>query len=199
MTTPDDDYWNELGVAWSAINPDLTIVAPRLKARLHRQSLLIMAGLVTGSSLSLVGLFLGVFTIWRGWTTGTWNFVTRGIAIGAISVLLAIAVSWLMPVRASDAARTVSDMIDLAIARAQRTLVAIRLGFGACIVAAVFGLVGSAIRSSLATPPRLSPVLDLAVLTMLALGLVLYGRHTGTNLERFRALKRALGTDPGHK
>ncbi len=90
MTTSRDPYWDEWGVAWSAINPDVTIIAPRLKARLRRQSLLIMAGLLTGLPLSAVGILLGVLTIWSGWTTGTWNFVTRGIAIGAISAILAI-------------------------------------------------------------------------------------------------------------
>ena len=63
-------------------------------------------------------------------------------------------------------------MIDLAIARAQRTLVTIRLGLYACAVAAVFGLVGTAIRTYLTRPPRMSPVVDLAVLVMVALGLV---------------------------
>ena len=112
MTTPRDPYWDELGVAWSAINPDIDVIAPRLKARLRRQSLLITAGASLQGCLSaLLAYFLGALTIWSGWTTGTWNFVTRGIAIVAISVILAISVAFLLPVRASDAARAVSDMI----------------------------------------------------------------------------------------
>jgi hypothetical protein len=195
MTTRDDAYWDELGVAWRALNPDTDVLAPRLKARLRRQSLLIRAGVVTGLPLSAAGVILGALTIWSGWTTATWNFVTRGIAIGAMSVLLAIAVSVLLPVRASDAARAVSDMLDLAIARAQRTLVTIRLGFYACIVAAVFGLVGAAIRTHLMRPPRLLPVVDVTVLAMITLGLFLWARHTRTSLAKLRALKHALGVD----
>jgi hypothetical protein len=197
MTTPRDAYWDELGVAWRALNPDPEIIAPRLNARLRRQSLLIWAGLVAGLPLSAAGMLLGVFTLWRGWSTDTLNFVTRGIAIGAMSVLLAMAVSVLLPVRGSDAARAVSDMIDLAIARAQRALVTIRLGFYACIVAATFGLVGTAIRTYLARPPRMSPVVDMAVLVMVALGLFLCARHIRVSLAKLRALKHALSTDGG--
>lgn len=199
MTTSRDPDWDEWGVAWSAINPDVTIIAPRLKARLRRQSLLIMTGLLTGFPLSAVGILLGVLTIWRGWTTGTWNFVTRGIAIGAISAILAVAVSLLLPVKAGDAARSVSEMIDLSIARAQRGLGVIRLGLYACALAAVLGLVGTAIRTLLTRPPRISPVLDLAVLVIVALGLSVYGRHIRVDLQKLRALKRALNEDGGRK
>jgi hypothetical protein len=199
MTTPRDAYWDELGVAWYAINPDIDVIAPRLKARLRRQSLLITAGLATGWPLSAVGGLLGLFTIWSGWTTGAWNFVTRGIAISAISVTLAMAMSWLLSVRRSDAAKAVSEMIDLAIARGQRTLVTIRLGFYACIVAAVCGLAGTAIRTYLSRPPHLSPAIDLAVLALLALGLFLCGRHTRMTVEKLRALKHALGMDGGDR
>jgi hypothetical protein len=195
MTTRRDAYWDELGVAWCAIDPDVNVIAPRLSARLRRQSLVMTAGLVAGVPLSAGGMLLGVLTIWRGWTTGAWHFISRGAAIGAISVVLAIAVSLLRAVRASDAARAVSEMVDLAIARAQRTLVMIRLGLSACTIAAVSGLVGTVIRTSLTGPPRMSPVVDLAVLVVIALGLFFYGRHTRVELEKLRALKHALAMD----
>ena len=195
MTPHKDAYWDELGVAWRALNPDTDVIAPRLTARLRRQSLLISVGLVVGLPLSAAGVLLGVLTVWRGWSTGPWNFIPRGIAIAAMSVLLATAASVLLQVRASDAARAVSDMIDLAIARAQRTLLTIRLGFCACIVAAVFGLVGTAIRMYLTGPPRLSPVVDMAVLAIVTLGLFLLTRHTRTSLAKLSALKHALGVD----
>ena len=197
MTERRDTYWDELGITWCAINPEVDVIAPRLRARLHRQSLLITAGLVLGLPLSAAGLIVGLLTIWIGWNTSTWNFVTRGIAIGAISVILAIAVSSLLPVRAGDAARSLSEMIDLAIARAQRILATIRWGFGACVVAAVFGLVGVAIRTYLTRPPRMSPVIDLVVLAAFALGLFSCGRQIRTSLEKLRYLKRALAVDDG--
>ena len=197
MTTSRDAYWDELGIAWCAIKPEVNVIAPRLKARLRRQSLLITAGLVIGLPFSAAGLLLGALTIWTGLTTGTWNFVTRGLAIGVISAIVAIAVSLLLPVRASEAARALSEMIELAIARAQRTLAMIRLGFYACAVAVVFGLIGTAIRAYLASPPRMSPVVDLAVLGVFALGLFLCSRRVRVNLEKLRYLKRALAVDGG--
>jgi hypothetical protein len=197
VTTSRDAYWDELGIAWCAIKPEVNVIAPRLKARLRRQSLLITAGLVIGLPFSAAGLLLGALTIWTGLTTGTWNFVTRGLAIGVISAIVAIAVSLLLPVRASEAARALSEMIELAIARAQRTLAMIRLGFYACAVAVVFGLIGTAIRAYLASPPRMSPVVDLAVLGVFALGLFLCSRRVRVNLEKLRYLKRALAVDGG--
>jgi hypothetical protein len=192
MTATTDAYWDELGVAWSAINPDISVIMPRLKSRLHRQSFLIRAGLALRILLAAGGFIIGAVTIWRGWTTDTWNFVTRGIAILAISVLLSTAVSLLLPVRASRDVKALAEMIDLAIARAERTLKTIRLGFYACTAAAVLGLAGTAIRTYLSRPPSLSPIIDVVVLATFALGLFLYARHTRVDLAKYRYLKKAL-------
>jgi hypothetical protein len=195
VTTPRDAYWDELGIAWRAIEPELAILTPRLKARLRRQSLSITGVLVIGLPLSAAGLVLAAFTIWSGLATGTWNFVTRGVAIGLMSSMAAMALSMLLPVRASDAAGVLSEMLDLAIARAQRVLATIRLGYYACAIAAVFGLVGAATRTYLTRPPQLSPAVDLAVLAIFALGLFLCGRRVGVSLEKLRYLKRVLAVE----
>jgi hypothetical protein len=192
MTATTDAYWDELGVAWSAINPDINVIMPRLKSRLRRQSFLIRAGAAIGILLAVGGFIIGVVTIWRGWTTDTWNFVTRGIAILAISSFASIAVSLLLPVRASGDVKALVDMIDLAIARGERTLKAIRLGFYACTVAAVLGLAGAAIRTHLSRPPSASLLVDVSVLGVLALGLFFYARHTRVELAKCRCLKRAV-------
>jgi MFS family permease len=192
MTATTDAYWDELGIAWSAINPDINVIMPRLKSRLRRQSFLIRAGVAIGILLAAGGFIIGVVTIWRGWTTDTWNFVTRGIAILAVSALLSIAVSLLLPVSASGDVKALAEMIDLAIARAERTLKTIRLGFYACAVVAVLGLAGTAIRTYLSRPPSVSPIIDLAVLAIFALGLFLYARHTRVDLAKYRCLKKAL-------
>jgi hypothetical protein len=192
MTATTDAYWDELGIAWSAINPDINVIMPRLKSRLRRQSFLIRAGVAIGILLAAGGFIIGVVTIWRGWTADTWNFVTRGIAILAVSALLSIAVSLLLPVSASGDVKALAEMIDLAIARAERTLKTIRLGFYACAVVAVLGLAGTAIRTYLSRPPSVSPIIDLAVLAIFALGLFLYARHTRVDLAKYRCLKKAL-------
>jgi MFS family permease len=190
-----DPYWDELGIAWCAVNPEVNVIMPRLKSRLRRQSLLIMAGLAFGLILSVAGFLLGGFTIWQGWATGTWNFITRGIAVVAISGILSVAWWRLLPVRASEYAKALSEMIDLIIARAERMLIVIRLGFVACVVAAVFGLIGTAIRTHISRPPAISPIADLAVLGILALGLFFYGRHARIELKKMKHLKQVLAAD----
>jgi len=192
MTATTDAYWDELGVAWSAINPDIKVIMPRLKSRLRRQSFLIRAGVAIGILLAAGGLVIGVFTIWKGWATNTWNYVTRGIAILTISALVSFAVSLVLPVGATGDMKSLAEMIDLAIARAERTLKAIRLGFYACAVAAVLGLAGTAIRTYLSRPPSVPPIVDVAVLAILALGLFLYARHTKVDLAKYRCLKKAF-------
>jgi hypothetical protein len=195
MTIPSDAYWDELGIAWRAIKPEINVLMPRLQARLHRQSLFISLGLIAGLPLSGAGFILGLFAIWSGWTSGTWNFVIRGIAIGVISIILGVATSLLVPVRANKAARAFSDMIDLSIARSQRILLTLRLAFCACVVAAVLGLMGSVVRTQLTRPPHLSPIVDVMVLALCALGLDLYSRQIKLGLEKMRYLRRTLVLD----
>lgn len=195
MTIPSDAYWDELGIAWRAIKPEVNVLMPRLRTRLHRQSLFIALGLIAGLPLSGAGFILGLYTIWSGWMSGTWNFVIRGIAIGVISIILGVATSLLVPVRANKAARAFSDMIDLSIARSQRILLTLRLAFCACVVAAVLGLMGSVVRAQLTRPPHLSPIVDVMVLALCALGLDLYGRQIKLGLEKMRYLRRTLVLD----
>jgi uncharacterized membrane protein len=195
VTAPHDDYWDDLGMAWRAINPDVSAIAPRIEALVRRQSALIVAAIVIGLPLIAIGFCLGVFTIWRGWTTGSWNFVTRGAAIVTIAILMAIAMLPLLGVRGGRAPAAVSEMLDLSIARAQRTLIGIRLGMAACIVAAVMGLVGTVIRSRLSAPPLMSPIVDLVLLALCALAFFAWGRNVRLHLGQLRAVKRALGSD----
>jgi hypothetical protein len=195
MTERNDAYWDDLGVAWCAINPQIGVIAPKLKARLRRQSYLITTFLVAGFTLGGAGLLLGLFTIWSGWTPGTWNFVVRGIAIVVLSTILLFAAARLSPFRTDHAAKALSEMIDLSISRSRRTLLMIQLGFYVCAIASIFGLAGTAIRSHLSSPPKMTPIADLVILLIFALGLVAYGRSTKADLMRMRALRHALEID----
>jgi hypothetical protein len=197
MTGPPDAYWDELGVTWIAMDPDIKVVSPLLEARLRSQSRWITAGLWLGLPASAVGLLLAVFTIWIGWSSGTWNFVIRGIAMGAIATIFAIGVASLLPIRAGDATRSLPEMIDLAIGRARRSLLLIRLGLFACAIAAISGGVGTAIRVHLTGPPRMSPLVDLAVLALAALVLFVGSRPIKLDLEKYKALQRALEFEGG--
>jgi MFS family permease len=192
MTERNDAYWDELGVAWCAINPRNSELVPRLRVQMRRQTILVTTGLVAGFTLGTAGLLLALFTIWSGWESGAWNLVVRGIAIIVIAVMLLVAAMRLLPVRQGDAAGAVSELIELSIARAQRTMLAIRLGLGACAVAAVVGLAGPTIRMHIAKPPKMSPFVDLAILAVFGLGLLAYGRYIKDRMARMRALRHAL-------
>jgi hypothetical protein len=194
MTEPPDAKWDELGVAWRAIDPNISVIKPRLEARLRRQTEWITAALVIGLPLGVAGVLLGVVTIFLGFL-GPWNFVTRGIAMVAMSTILSLALWSLQPVRSIATTSALSQMIDLAIDRAQRTRSVIRAGFYSCLIAAVFGLIGTAIRTHLGNPPKMSPVIDLVIVALIALVLWLYGRQLRVELAKYAALKRALAVD----
>lgn len=195
MTAPPDPFWDELGVAWAAINPEIAVIMPRLRARIRRQSILITASLILGAPLGIAAFVLGAYCIWIGCTTGAWNFVTRGVALVAIAAILSLAMRSLWHVRAAGGVRSVTDMLDFAIARSKKTLFAVRLGFCACGGAALLGLLGAAIRTHLSRPPALSPLIDLALLAIFALGLFQYGRRIQSDLSKYRYLKRVLALE----
>jgi hypothetical protein len=190
MTT--DAYWDELGIAWKAAETDVTALTPSLKANIRRQSLLIAVGGVGAATLSLAGFVIGPLTIWIGVTGGTWHFVVRGIAILVVAAMLAASARALSSVRATDNALALPDMIDLSIGRAVRMLRVIRLALLSCAIAGILGMVGAAIRSSISRPPAMSPLVDLALLALLAIGLALYRRGVRADLAKFEYLRRVL-------
>ena len=192
MTKYANSYLDELGVAWYAIDPNLSAIASRLKIRLRRQSRWISAGLAVGLPVCAAGILLGVTSIGVGGFSAQWNFITRGIAWVAMSAIIAYALASLLDVRSESNASELSAMIDLAIDRAQKTLSLIAAGFYACVIAAVFGLAGAALRTHADRPPRLSPIIALAILALIALVLFLYRRQVWVKLERYRALRQAV-------
>lgn len=194
MTRTSDEYWDELGVTWCAIDPDVSVIASRLAARLQRQSRWITAGLVIGLPLGAAGVPLGVVTLGIG-LHGAWNFVTRGIALIVISAMVTFALASLLVVRQGGTTSAVSQMIDLAIDRARRSLSLIKAGLYACVIAAVFGLAGTAIRTHFGRPPKMSPIVDLVIVGLIALVLLLYARQVRVALGKYRTLKRALAVD----
>jgi hypothetical protein len=195
MKKSSDAYWDELGVTWCAIDPNASVIASRLQARLRRQSQWMAVALVIGLLFGAAGLLLGLGTIGIGFSSRAWNFVTRGVAIIAMSAILMFAVWPLQAVRSLDAARALSEMLDLAIDHSQKTLSLIRAGLYCCVIAAVFGLVGTAIRTHLGRPPKMSPIVDLVMLGLIALVLFLYDRHIRVELRKYRALRQALAVD----
>jgi hypothetical protein len=199
MTGEPDKYWDDLGIAWRAMDVDVDVVMPRLRSRLQRQSLLIRSGLLLGVPLASCAIVLGALTIWWGWTSSTWNFVTRGIAIDVVAALALQVLLSLVSVRDSADARALTDMLDLAIRRARRTLVAIHVALSACAIAAVLGLIGAVIRTRSGTPPALSPVIDVAVLVLVAAILLAYRSRIVDRLGRLRYLTKVITPGSSHE
>jgi hypothetical protein len=187
-----DPYWDELGIAWVTFDPSLSDLTPALESRARRELWLFRAGIVIAAGFSSTGLLLGTWTIWLGVTSGAWNFAIRGIAILIIALLAAIAGRAFWLENASNDAGPVAQMINLAVARAKRLLLTIRLGLFACAVAAVFGVIGTAVRSQLSKPPNLSPIIDLVLLALAAVSLSLYGHWIKAELAKFEYIKQVL-------
>lgn len=190
MTEERDVYWDNCGIAWKAIKPGPD-VAVHLQERMRWQTLLTTAVLLGGVPLGLAGIAVGVWTIWLGITTRAWNFVSRGGAIVVISALV-IAAAWSFRNALKAKTETVQAMIDLALARAEKWDRAIWLGYVACAVAAVLGLIGYGIRVYLGKPPAMSPIEPLAILAALGFVLFLFHRGVSVSLAKYRYLKRLL-------
>lgn len=191
MTEPKDAYWDELGIAWTAIEPDLRDSMQRMKRRLRWQKLSMAAVVFGGLAVGITGSLLGIWTIWVGLSAGIWNFATRGAAILVISLLVA-GLGWSSRSALRDNTETLSAMIELALLRAEKWYLAIRLGYASCVVAAALGMTGYGIRVHSGKPPAMSPVEPMVVLAVLGLVLVLLHRGVLDRIAKYRYLKRLL-------
>jgi heme A synthase len=191
MTKPRDAYWDELGIAWTAIEPDLRASMPRMKRHLRWQTLGVAAVLFGGVPVGIAGGVLGIWTIWLGLSTGIWNFATRGAAILVTSLLIA-AVGWSSRGALRDNTETLSAMVELTLLRAEKWRLAIRLGYASCVVAAALGMIGYGIRVHFGKPPVMSPVEPMVVLAVLGLVLVLLHCSVRGRIAKYRYLRRLL-------
>lgn len=191
MTEPRDAYWDELGIAWTTIEPDLRASMPNMKRKMRWHRLLMCAVVFGGVPVGIVGGVLGIWTISVGVPAGIWNFATRGTAILVISLLVA-SLGWSSRSALRNDTETLSAMIELALLRAEKWYMAIRLGYASCVVAAAFGMIGYGIRVHSGKPPAMSPVVPMVVLAVLGLVLVLLHRSVRDRIAKYRYLKRVL-------
>lgn len=141
--------------------------------------------------MSIAALALGAFTLWRGFSSSAWNFVTRGIAIAIISFLIAF-VSWSQRIGARAATSTLAEMIDVAISRIQKLRQAALIGIYICAVAVTFGVLGYFIRRHMGQAPAMSPGWPSGLLVLASVTLMLYVRRATDELKRLRYLKSCL-------
>ena len=191
MTEPRDPYWDELGIAWTAIEPDLRASMPRMKRQMRWHKLLMAAVVFGGVPVGIAGGVLGIWTISVGVSAGIWNFATRGTAILVISLLVA-GLGWSARSALRNGTETLSAMIELSLLRAEKWYLAIRLGYASCVVAAALGMIGYGIRVHSGKPPAMSPVEPMVVLAVLGLVLVLLHRSVRDRIAKYRYLKRLL-------
>jgi hypothetical protein len=197
MTESPDPPCGERDAAGTAIDPNLRAMASRLPARLRRQSQWMAVALVIGMLFGAMGVLLGLTTIGTGLSFHIWNFLTRGVAIIAMSIVVMFATWPLYHATSLGASQALSQMIDLAIDHAYKTLSLIRAVLYCCVIAAVFGLVGNAIRTYFGRPPKMYPIVPLAILALVALAVIIWSRKTKLELEKYRSLKLALAVAGG--
>jgi len=191
MTPHQDAYWDELGLAWTAINPDVKLIASHLQVRLRRQTVFTALVIFAGLPLCLAGFALGGWTVWHGVSAEAWFFVTRGIAIAAISLLTGLA-AWSFTATWGNDTQSLRAMIELSLSRAQKWLMAIRLAFACLVIAAVFGMAGYGLRVQAGKPPVLSPIEPLILLALLGLVFFLLQRKARDDIGKYRYLKQLL-------
>lgn len=188
----NEPFWDELGIAWQATTPAIESRPDRLQTRFRRQSRLFGSAIAGSALLGAMAAALGALTLWQAWRLGTWNFAARGLALLLTAVLAWVAVGVLWPVRASEHSKSLTELADFGFARSTRALKVVRLGLAACAIAAILGIVGTAIRTASGRPPALSPVIDLVILTLVAAALAAHGRAFGNERRRFAHLRQAL-------
>ena len=196
MSDRTDAYWNELGIAWRAHEPEAALVASRLGPAVKRQAIMVKAAALLGLPAGVLGLGLAAWTIWAGVSGHAWNFLTRGATLGVVAVIALVGVGALRAALKGEG-RSVREMLDLAILRAQRLVQAASLGCAALAVLAVGGLAGYVIRTRLSGPPRTSPVEALLALAVLALILAWTRASQVRALERYRRVAHALFAETG--
>jgi hypothetical protein len=187
----DEPFWDELGIAWRAATPAGNGSLDRMRASFRRQAqqirLAVALAVLGGTGLGA----LGAFTLWQGWKLAALNFGTRGLAVLIVAAILWVTAATLWPVR-NDDALSLGDFADLGLARARRCRRAVVLALAGCTAAAVLGTVGWALRTAADHPPALSPVIDLAVLALLAAIVEALRRHFRGEEARFAYLRKAL-------
>lgn len=189
MPHDDDPFWDELGLSWRASIRDAGLMSSRLEARLKLQSALLTAGILAAAVIGLLSSGLAGWALWVGWTTQAWNFITRGVTLGAVA-LLAIMAALALRARSGGETLSLRDTLRLSILRTERLLRATGLACYALVILAAGGLVGYALRIRLGHPPSLSPVEDLLALSLAGLGLVWFRWTQARALRRYRHVSR---------
>jgi hypothetical protein len=191
MSTPDDSFWDELGVSWRATIRDAGVLSSRLEARLKVQRALLTTGTVAGAVVSLLGIGLAGWTLYIGWSSQIWHFLTRGATLAIVS-LLGIMATLALRERNGIETRSVREMLRASIARTQRLIRAADLAFYSMLIFALGGTIGYGLRIHLGHPPAVPLVEDLLALATAGLALVWFRRSETYALKKYRYLSEVF-------
>ena len=197
MEIHDHAFWDELGVAWRATVPDENHFQSRLERRLQLQAFALGTAVSASAAATLFGLGLGAWTVWIGWSNGTWHFVIRGATLSAAATLTLLATIVLRN-RTDRAARSVRESLQLSITRAERLAKAAGLVAAAVAVIGVGGLVGYVIRARHGRPPFVSPMEDLLALAVLAMALLWFRWGQSRTLDAAKHVSRIFDQTVDH-
>jgi len=189
MPRDENAFWDELGVSWRASISDPGLMSSRLEARLKLQAALLTTCTVAAAALGLLGSGLAGWTLWIGWTSHTWNFITRGVTLAAVSLLVIMA-SLALRTRNGIETRSLRDMLQASITRTERLIRAADLACCSIVILAVGGVTGYALRVSFSRPPSMSPVEDLLALSVAGLALVWFRQSQARALRKYRHVGR---------
>ena len=194
MAEPSLPYWDEPGIPWDAIDPKLRATASHHPGRLHRRAQWMAVSLVARVLLGAMGVLLGLATIGTGLSFHIWNFLTRGVAIIAMSVITMLATWRLQQTTSPDAAQALSQIVDLAINQAQKNHL---IGQGWTLLLRHC----SRIRARRQCNPDTSRQTTEDVpnypsgITRAALAVVIWGRQSRLELGTYWPLKKAPSVD----
>ena len=192
MTTENDPYWDDLGIAWRAVNSDSALLTARLRAQVKREMWRQRLGFAIGMLAALCGVAFGVAWLNEPTPGAKWIGVSSIVGIAAI---LALCV-WVRAQSFSGDTETLLGMIEVSIAQARRRQRDDKAGYvGSGILLLIGGLIAYVCHSHLHFPLVQAMQIMAAAVVVATVGIALGYRDARAYRDRearFEYLKRTL-------
>ncbi len=130
MNTTDDRFWDDLGIAWRAVEIDSASLVPRLRARLRREVLLQRASSAVMTTCAIILVAAAVLWIKITHIIGWWIAALLAVFFAAATPL----VRWVERTPISGDTESLTGMIDLSISRAKRQQRESRIAYPMCLI-----------------------------------------------------------------
>jgi hypothetical protein len=191
MTSEDQDFWDELGIAWRAKTTGAAPVPAGLATRLRQQATLLAATAVLAGLVAEVSVALAAWSLWIGWSRHSPHFLARGITLAAVASLAGLA-ALLVQRRHQGDVHSLTDGLKLACARGQRLIRATDLCLYALGILAAGGALGYELRSHTGHASALPLLTDFLGLGIVLAALLWYRRTQAKELRKHRNLSTAF-------